>query len=189
MSGTVPEASPTITCRRSCMQVSSLPLPTGPHHSLLLGILQQNVLLTSRLKCAELSCMSAWDALRACRRERACSYMGCMATQAIGETPLSDPTTEQKQAHKALLLMWHVSVCCLCTAQVVTKHRLPFPPLWNPNCQLIRSQRAGSSLDGSRKVVIHHARERSYSQMKFVLARYSHTGAAILSGACSQRGH
>ncbi len=70
--------------------------------------------------------MSAWDALKACREERACSYMGCMATQAIGETPLSDPTTEQTQAQTPLLLMWHVSVCCLCTAQVATKHRLPY---------------------------------------------------------------
>ena len=144
-------------------------------------------MLTSRLQRRKQSCMSAWDALKACSRERACSYMGCMATQAIGETPLSDPTTEQTQAQTPLLLMWHVSVCCLCTAQVVTKHRPPFlslwnlncqlihrPPflsLWNLNCQLIRSQRTESSLDGSRKVVINHARQSSFSQLELVTAR------------------
>ena len=151
------------------MQVSACHSPTGPHQTLLLSILQQDVLLTSRLQCAEQSCMSAWYALKACREERACSYMGCIATQAIGETPLSDPTTKQTQAQRPLLLMWHVSVCCRCTAQVATKHRLPFLPLWN--LQLIQSQRAESSSDGGRKVVINHARQSSFSQLELVIAR------------------
>ena len=144
--------------------------PTGPYQILLLGKLQQDVLLTSRLQRAEQSCMSAWDALKACREEQACSYMGCMATQVIGVTPLSDPPTKQMRAQKPLLLMWRVLVCCLCTAQVATKHRLPFLPLWNLNCQLIQSQRAESSLDGSRKVVINHARQSSFSQLELVTA-------------------